>query len=365
MATTDFVMPKLGLTMTEGTIARWDLAPGSRFATGDIIVVVETDKIAYDVEAPAPGILQEVLVGAGSAVPVGTPIGRWDVGDIKVSLDAPDLAPAAEPAAAAAAAVEALPSVPARPPQSAGERTLATPYARRLARQAGIDLRGLDGTGPRGRIKAADVERAIATGRSAPTPQAAPILAQSSRTAAYSAGIEIDVTALLALNEQINRDLPDLHADLAHFIILAAAKVSGVFSEPPIIGLAPNDDGGGGAASLFAGTDCRTLSGIIARAKNPAAASDAAAAQGTLWIEQALDGISFFSADPPGGFAAALNVGAVREAFRPDADGRAVRAALVTIVLTGRASAFAPVSGQRLLRGLRQMLEAPLLLLAS
>ncbi len=167
-------MPKLGLTMTEGTIARWDLAPGSRFATGDIIVVVETDKIAYDVEAPAPGILQEVLVGAGSAVPVGTPIGRWDVGDIKVSLDAPDLAPAAEPAAAAATAVEALPPVPARPPQSAGERTLATPYARRLARQAGIDLRGLDGTGPRGRIKAADVERAIATGRSAPTPPAAP-----------------------------------------------------------------------------------------------------------------------------------------------------------------------------------------------
>ena len=92
MATTDFVMPKLGLTMTEGTIARWDVAPGKTFAQGDIILVVETDKIAYDVEAPAPGVLQEVLVSAGSAVPVGTPIGRWDVGDIKVSLDAPNVA---------------------------------------------------------------------------------------------------------------------------------------------------------------------------------------------------------------------------------------------------------------------------------
>ena len=91
MTTTDFVMPKLGLTMTEGTIARWDVAPGKSFAQGDIILVVETDKIAYDVEAPAPGVLQEVLVAAGSAVPVGTPIGRWDVGDIKVSLDAPDV----------------------------------------------------------------------------------------------------------------------------------------------------------------------------------------------------------------------------------------------------------------------------------
>ena len=101
MATTDFVMPKLGLTMTEGTIARWDVAPGKSFARGDIILVVETDKIAYDVEAPAPGVLQAVLVAAGNAVPVGTPIGRWDVGDIKVSLDAPDVAAAAEPLAAA------------------------------------------------------------------------------------------------------------------------------------------------------------------------------------------------------------------------------------------------------------------------
>src|SRR5580704_12803259 len=111
MATTDFVMPKLGLTMTEGTIARWDVAPGKNFAQGDIILVVETDKIAYDVEAPAPGVLQEVLVAAGSAVPVGTPIGRWDVGDIKVSLDAPDIAPAAAPTAAKAPA----PAAPATP----------------------------------------------------------------------------------------------------------------------------------------------------------------------------------------------------------------------------------------------------------
>ena len=85
MTATDFVMPKLGLTMTEGTVARWGVAPGSRFEAGDIIVVVETDKIAYDVEAPAPGILHAVLVSEGNAVPVGTPIGRWEVGDVEVS----------------------------------------------------------------------------------------------------------------------------------------------------------------------------------------------------------------------------------------------------------------------------------------
>jgi pyruvate dehydrogenase E2 component (dihydrolipoyllysine-residue acetyltransferase) len=368
MATTDFVMPKLGLTMTEGTIARWDAAPGKSFAQGDIILVVETDKIAYDVEAPAPGVLQEVLVAAGNAVAVGTPIGRWDVGDIKVSLDAPDIAPAESEPVAAPAVAEAQPPVaqPSRPgPRADGSRTLATPYARRLARQAGIDLRGLEGSGPRGRIKAADIERAIAAKGSAPRPSAVPAAAEASRAATYSAGVEIDVTALLSLTEQINGDLPDLRADFAHFAVLAAAKVAGVFSEPLVIGLAANRESGERKVSLVAGADCRTLSGLIAQAKNSAAVLDAAAPRGTLWIERALDGISFLSADPPSGWAASLTIGAVSELFRPDAEGRAVRAARVAIVLTARASVLDPQQGQRLLREIRHMLEAPLLLLAS
>jgi pyruvate dehydrogenase E2 component (dihydrolipoamide acetyltransferase) len=364
MATTDFVMPKLGLTMTEGTIARWDAAPGKRFAQGDIILVVETDKIAYDVEAPAPGVLQEVLVAAGSAVPVGTPIGRWDVGDIKVSLDAPDVAPAAAEIEPAAAPTTAKAPAPAPQSRADGARTLATPYARRLARQAGIDWRGLDGSGPRGRIKAVDVERAIAQKKAAPGApvEAAPVI-EAARAATFSAGVEIDVTALLVLAEQINSDLPDLHANLMHFVALAAAKVSGVFAAPPIFGLAPRRDDGEGAASLVAGADCRTLTSVIARAKAPAATD--IAARGTLWIERAQDGISFFSADPPAGWLAALTIGAVREAFRPDPEGRAVRAASVTIVLTVRASALDPQQGQRLLRQICHLLEAPLLLLAS
>jgi pyruvate dehydrogenase E2 component (dihydrolipoamide acetyltransferase) len=367
MATTDFVMPKLGLTMTEGTIARWDVAPGKRFAQGDIILVVETDKIAYDVEAPAPGVLQEVLVTAGNAVPVGTPIGRWDVGDIKVSLDAPDIAPpAAEPELAGApAGTEAPPAAPTPQPRADGSRTMATPYARRLARQAGIDLRGLDGSGPRGRIKAADVERAIAAKGSAPRPSTVQAPAEVSRAAMFSAGVDIDITALLALTGHINSDLPDLHADLVHFVALAVAKVSGVFSEPPIIGVAANGDAGEGAASRLAAGDCRTLSGVIAQAKNSMAAGDTAAPHGTFWIERALEGISFFSNEPPSNWAASLTISAIREAFRPDAEGRAVRAALLTIVLTARASDLDPQQGQRLLRGLRHLLEAPLLLLAS
>jgi pyruvate dehydrogenase E2 component (dihydrolipoamide acetyltransferase) len=365
MATTDFVMPKLGLTMTEGTVARWAVAPGKRFALGDIILVVETDKIAYDVEAPAPGILQEVLVAAGNAVPVGTPIGRWDVGDIKVALDAPDAGPSREPEPAAAPAVAEARSPAAPESQRAdGSRILATPYARRLARQAGIDWRGLAGSGPRGRIKAADVERALAENKSVPRPSA-PLarIAEAAGAATYSASVEIDVTALLALTEQINSDLPELRPDLAHFVALAAAKTSGVFSGRLMLGIAANAQSGEVTASFLA-AECRTLRGVVVQAKKSASES-AGALAGTLWIERALDGISFFSAEPPSGWSAALAIGAVREAFRPDPEGRAVRTALLTIVLTARATAFDPQRGQRLLRGLRHLLQAPLFLLAS
>src|SRR4029077_9513183 len=113
----------------------------------------------------------------------------------------------------------------------------------------------------------ADVERAIVAkgGRAAAIGRASSCRGLA---ATFSAGVDIDITALLALTEQINGDLPDLHADLAHFVALAVAKVPGVFSVPPVIGLAASGDSGEGAASLLAGADCRTLSGVIAQTKN-------------------------------------------------------------------------------------------------
>jgi pyruvate dehydrogenase E2 component (dihydrolipoamide acetyltransferase) len=363
MATTDFVMPKLGLTMTEGMVARWDVAPGGRFAAGDIILVVETDKIAYDVEAPAPGILQEVLVAAGNAVPVGTPIGRWDVGDVKVSLDAPEAPADAQSTAAPDKAEPQVATALARPKER-DARVLATPVARRLARQGGIDLRNLNGTGPRGRIKAADVERAVAAGRAAialPATAAAP---DAVPAVVHRAGVEIDVTSLLALNAQINGDLPDLHAELAHYVVLAAAKAADVFPKPPVIGLAAGRKGEQGTSNVFASADCRTLGGVVAQAARPAATSNAPPG-GTLWIEPALAGLSFFSTDPPRGWSAALHVGAARDTFRPDAEGRPVGVALAHIVLTCRTAELDAASAQLLLQRIRHLLETPLLLLAS
>jgi pyruvate dehydrogenase E2 component (dihydrolipoamide acetyltransferase) len=358
-------MPKLGLTMTEGTVSRWGIAPGSRFEAGDVIVVVETDKIAYEVEAPAPGILQEVLVSEGSAVSVGTPIGRWDVGDATVSLDAPASDHPAQPEAAAPAVSQAEPVPAATAPRSESGRIVATPYARRLARQAGIDLRQLHGSGPKGRIKAADVNRAIAAGP-APIPPAARLAAaDQSRAAVYTAGVDIDVTALLTLNAQINSDLPALHTELVHYLVLAASKIADIFPEPLVIGLAPSGERAGGTVSIFSRDDCRTLRSVVAHAENATTAGGPSSLQGTLWIDRAIDGISFFSADPPSGWSASLNLGSVRDAFRPDGNGQPVRAALVSVVLTCRAGELDPASTQVLLRRLRALLEAPLLLLAS
>jgi pyruvate dehydrogenase E2 component (dihydrolipoamide acetyltransferase) len=366
MTTTDFVMPKLGLTMTEGTVARWHVAPGSHFDAGDIIVVVETDKIAYDVEAPAPGILHEILVSEGNAVPVGAPIGRWDVGDVEVSLDAPV---AAEPVVEEATAPPPIGSEEMRiaaTTRSAGdgERILVTPYARRLAREASIDVRSVDGTGPRGRIKAADINRAIAArGSRAATLAHGPGAGQP-RTAVITAGAEVDITRLLALNEDINRGVPTLHAELVHYVVLAASRAFNVAPDQLVIGLARGSDGAAGMASMLRKDDCQTLGGIVARIESTTAI-DASSPRGTLWIDRAQEGISFFSADPPAGWSASISVGSARNEFRPDPEGRPARAAVATLVLACQAGKFDPTSAQSLLGRIRALLETPLLLLAS
>jgi pyruvate dehydrogenase E2 component (dihydrolipoamide acetyltransferase) len=297
-------------------------------------------------------------------VPVGTPIGRWDVGDVRVSLDAPAAEPVAEEAAARPPIALETMRIPATTRSAGnGQRILATPYARRLAREAGIDVRSLDGPGPRGRIKAADFSRAIAARGSRAAP-AQGIVAEQPRTAVITVGVEVDVTRLLALNEDINRGTPTLRAELVHYVVLAAARAFDVAADPFVIGLARGRDGAVGAASMLGKDDCRTLGGMVARIESTTAV-DASPPRGTLWIDRAQEGISFFSADPPAGWSALISVGSVRSEFRPDPEGRPVRAAAATLVLARRAGEFDPTSAQRLLGRIRALLESPFVLLAG
>ncbi|MBY6265360.1 acetoin dehydrogenase dihydrolipoyllysine-residue acetyltransferase subunit [Azospirillum sp. 412522] len=159
-------MPRLGETMEEGVIVGWLVEPGQQFRRGDAILELETDKTVVEYPALGDGRLDETLVSAGDRVPVGAPIARAAV------LSAEDWAAALPDTAspdAAEAEAEAAPAAGAPAAESrSDDRLRATPTARRLARQHGVVLETLHGSGRRGRIERADVERAAGSNGSAP-----------------------------------------------------------------------------------------------------------------------------------------------------------------------------------------------------
>ncbi len=153
---TELVMPKLGLTMTEGRIAAWSVQPGARFTGGALVVVVETDKIATDIEAPGPGRLVEVLASEGDVIPVGAPIARWELDDASGAAPTPSGDPASERLGGMTRSGGPA-ETEARPGRPSPLRLIATPYARRLAREGGLQLEAIAGSGPGGRIRGCDV----------------------------------------------------------------------------------------------------------------------------------------------------------------------------------------------------------------
>lgn len=177
------LMPALSPTMTEGTLAKWLKAEGDAIEPGDIIAEVETDKATMEVEAIDEGVLGKILIAEGTeAVPINTPIavvlaeGEDASAAEAVSAPAPAPAPngggtppAAEPAPAAPPAAAPTPAPAAAPaaPASDGKRIFASPLARKMAEQAGLDLASLNGSGPHGRIVKRDIEAAVAGGGAA------------------------------------------------------------------------------------------------------------------------------------------------------------------------------------------------------
>ena len=179
MATHDIFMPALSSTMTEGKIVEWLKQPGEKVARGESVLVVESDKADMDVESFQDGFLAAVLMPAGSTAPVGETIGlivetEAEIADAKANAPAPAapapaaaVAPAATPPVAAApvapapvapAPVAAAPVVAA--PVVSNGRVVASPRAKKLASQMGVDLATVRGSGPHGRIQAEDVEQA-------------------------------------------------------------------------------------------------------------------------------------------------------------------------------------------------------------
>ncbi len=173
--TTQITMPALSPTMEEGNLAKWHVKAGDKIEPGQVIAEIETDKATMEVEAVDEGVIAEILVPEGSqGVKVNTPIATL-AGEGEAAKPAPKQQ--AKPAPSEAKPVAAEPSskrVPA--PQTVlatpGERIHASPLARRLAEQGGIDLSGLQGSGPNGRIVKADIEAAAKSPRTASQQQA-------------------------------------------------------------------------------------------------------------------------------------------------------------------------------------------------
>ena len=170
---TNILMPALSPTMTEGTLARWLKKEGEAVKAGDVIAEIETDKATMEVEAVDEGVLGKILVPDGTAgVKVNAPIAVLvEEGESALAPPAPPASaapPAPAPAAEAKTEVpkaEAPKPAPASPPQPAANghdqsRVFASPLARRMAKQAGIDLSALKGSGPNGRIIRADIQAA-------------------------------------------------------------------------------------------------------------------------------------------------------------------------------------------------------------
>ncbi|WP_300531024.1 pyruvate dehydrogenase complex dihydrolipoamide acetyltransferase [uncultured Mameliella sp.] len=182
---TEILMPPLSPTMEEGTLAKWLVKEGDDVRSGDVIAEIETDKATMEFEAVDEGVIGKILVAEGTeAVKVNTPIAVL-LEDGESAADIADAPPATAPKAQAGAAAEAAPAggpekaAPPPPQNPDGTRIFASPLARRIAEQKGLDLSQITGSGPRGRIVKADVEAAIAPPApasetdTAPAPQAA------------------------------------------------------------------------------------------------------------------------------------------------------------------------------------------------
>ena len=228
-------LPRLGQGMESGTIVRWLKGEGDDVAKGEPLYELDTDKVTQEVEAEASGTLLKIVVTDGE-VDVGTTVGVIGAPDEDVSslleaaVSGNGGAPAADTAAVAAPAVTPAPALeatapgddpsrgetavpqptPAAPTREPGERVKASPLARRIARERGLDLAAISGTGPEGRIIAADVE-------TSGTPQAAPSAAVPAE--------EAEVVELTTTRKTIARRLTDAwQAPVYQLVVTADAS---------------------------------------------------------------------------------------------------------------------------------------------
>jgi pyruvate dehydrogenase E2 component (dihydrolipoamide acetyltransferase) len=416
------LMPQLGETVTEGTIAKWYKAVGDKVAAGDVLFEIETDKTSMEVPALAGGILAEIRAQQGQTIPVNAVV-CVITADGTVSIEtapaefttataapaqrAPAAAPAPQPVAAPPAVkreIDPFNSVQT-PPKNFGKATLpsgakVTPLARRLAAEAGVDLGTLQGSGPHGRIVAADIRRAplaAATTAAAPTAGSAyreiPLdtmrrtiakrLVESKQTVPhFYLSTDVSVEALLALRQQINTISPR-RISVNDFIVkayaLALQKVpaaNAIWAEDKLLQYERSDVGvavaieGGLITPVVRSADVKSLTAIsaeiadLAKRARERKLKPAEYQGGTGTVSNlGMYGIRQFSAiiNPPQ--ATILAVGAAERRPAETADGGIRFASTLTVTLSVDHRVVDGAVAGELLAAFRTIVEAPLSLL--
>jgi pyruvate dehydrogenase E2 component (dihydrolipoamide acetyltransferase) len=233
----EVVMPRLSDSMEEGTILSWLKEVGDEVAVGDELVEIETDKANMAYESDTAGTLTEILAQEGETLPIGSPIARIGAGDSDKGPAAESAGPVAAgdpppPAVAKASSEEVPPTAPPAgeadgsdaegPTEEAksadGERVKASPLARRLAKDKGLDLASLEGSGPGGRIVKHDVEEAEVSSSVVPTPSTQPEGVGTASSGGTAKG-ETETRELNKLQQTIARRMAESKATAPHFYL--------------------------------------------------------------------------------------------------------------------------------------------------
>jgi pyruvate dehydrogenase E2 component (dihydrolipoamide acetyltransferase) len=426
------MMPKGSDTMTEGKVLKWLKKEGDTISSGDSVVEIETDKVDMEVEAMGGGVLRKILVAPGSVVPVGellAVIGKADE-DISSLVKGNGTAPTGShpPAAAAPTKAATAPAAPSAAPATGGNvpapgvggRVLASPLAKRMAKDMGLEIAEIPGSGPNGRVIRQDVERTAAQAPAArvpagvPAPSRAPVPLLPRRPAAVPTGpefsdeplssmrriiatrlvqskapiphfyltIEVNMQRAKELRESANLLNPELKLSYNDIIMKACAaalrqnpEVNSSFQGESIrhhnrvhLGMAVATEGGGLITPVVRNADAKSLEEISRESKELAARArtrkllpDEYAGSTFSISNLGMMGIDQFAAviNPPEG--AILAVGAVAEKAVV-ADGRVQAGLICRLTLSCDHRVVDGAIGAKFLQSLKQILENPVYL---
>ena len=405
---TEVKLPRLGQGMEAGTIVKWLKAEGEPVEKGEALYELDTDKVTQEVEAEASGVLLRIAVSEGEVEVgrtiafIGSPDESIDSSGLEEEAEAPEaVAEAPRRREAPAAVAGTRPTDGARPAlDSAAGRVKASPLARRIARERGIDLASLTGTGPEGRVVAEDVERAAAAPAPAAAPAAAPEaevvqlssmrrtiarrMTEAWQAPAFQLEVSADMTATLALRARLKEladegptpTVSDLLTKLAAVALMRHRDVNATWAEDAVelhptanVGIAVALPGGGLVVPVIRGCEALSIAEIAAaRSEIVQRARDGKLRQddledGTFTISNlGMYGVDRFTAvlNPPQ--AAILAVGAIQEAPAVVDGALGVRPRM-ELVLTCDHRQLTGATAAEFLATLKQLLEEPALAL--